>query len=85
MILYVMVGIFTLMILVIAILCQWKNVIILGQCCHDFAGDTYNASYITTLGTVIKKYKKKFCRVQTTCVNIKCNLCRIGYIMVFPS
>ncbi|MDE6059141.1 MAG: glycosyltransferase family protein [Clostridia bacterium] len=50
-----------------------ENLILSAQICHESKGNAYNKSFRHSLKLMIKKYRKKLERMETTCINIKCN------------
>lgn len=51
-----------------------KNVILSADICHESTGNFYNKSYRRALKRMVKKYKGKLKRIETTCVNVRCNM-----------
>lgn len=51
-----------------------ENFILSADMCHESQGSAYNKAYRQTLKAMIKKYRKKLKRIETTCVHIKCNM-----------
>ena len=51
-----------------------KNMILSADICHESKGSAYNKSFRRSLKAMIKKYRKELKRMETTCVNIKCNM-----------
>ncbi len=51
-----------------------ENIILSADMCHESKGNAYNKSFRRSLKLMIKKYKKSLKRIETTCVNIKCNM-----------
>lgn len=51
-----------------------ENLICSADICHESKGSAYNKSFRRSLKLMIKKYKKDLKRIETTCVNIKCNM-----------
>lgn len=51
-----------------------KNVIYSSVICHESMGNSKNKDFRISLKKLIKKYKHKLKRIETTCINIKCKL-----------
>lgn len=51
-----------------------ENIILSAQICHESKGHAYSQSFRRSLKQMIKKYKRKLKRMETTCINIKCNM-----------
>lgn len=51
-----------------------ENIILSTDMCHESTGDAYNKYFRNSLKAMIKKYKKRLDRIETTCVNIKCSM-----------
>ena len=51
-----------------------ENMILSADMCHESTGNAYNKSFRHTLKSMIKKYKKTLDKIETTCVNIRCNM-----------
>lgn len=51
-----------------------ENYILSADICHESKGSAYNKSFRRSLKSLIKKYRKKLKRIETMCVNIKCNM-----------
>lgn len=56
------------------LLSNGENLILSADICHESKGSAYNKSFRHSLKSMIKKYRKKIKRIETMCVNIKCNL-----------
>lgn len=51
-----------------------ENILFSADFCHESTGDAYNKSFRYTLKSMIKKYRNTLDKIETTCVNIKCNM-----------
>lgn len=49
------------------------NMILSAEICHESKGNAYNKSFRKSLKAMIKKYRGKLKKLETTCVNVKCN------------
>ena len=60
-----------------------ENILYSADTCHESTGDAYNKAFRHSLKSMIKKYKNKLKRIETTCVNIKCSLSMYFIYSVF--
>lgn len=51
-----------------------ENLILSGDICHESKGSAYNKPFRRSLKSMVKKYRKKLDRIETMCINIKCNM-----------